>query len=653
MKNRIAFIFLFVSICWSLLFLRGMYLQVWTQPRLTDLKNRLFETTIEISARRGMILDRNGKELAVAMSGYSLFADPHLLKSQRKVITNRLAKLLKISKSEIAERLKNTERRFVWLKRGLPEPTKTTIESWKIRGLGFIEEPRRVYPQDQLAGQMLGFVGVEGQGLEGLERQWDSKLKGQSRKLMLPKDARGRPLLPDGKMLTDIPDGQDLTLTLDSELQYILESELEAAVQTQNAESAVGVVLDAKTSEILAMAHVPLLHLNHALKAPGDSRRARAITDTFEPGSTIKPFVIAAGLEEKRFKPNRRIDCGNGRLEVGDKFITEAEKGRGFGILTVGEILAFSSNVGMAKIAMELGDQTVRRYLERFGFGHTSGIDFPGESKGILQPLPWRPHLLSNISFGHGIAVTPIQMAQAYASIANGGFLRRPTLVRSVRNNESGEVQDLDTDPGVRIMTPQTASLLKLMLMAATTGQGTGANARIPGYPVAGKTGTAQKVDAQNGGYMKNAYISSFAGFVPASDPQFVIYIAVDNPRKSYYGSQVAAPLFAKVSQFAVRQRGLSPILIENRHLITEDIHEESQPLASITQAETPQGAVPQLLGLSLREVYQRVHGVPMTLDIRGTGVVVRTHPEAGVSLPPSARVQLFLQPVDGNREIR
>ncbi len=638
MKNRIAVVFLFVSICWSLLFLRGMFVQIWPQKRLNELKSRLFETTIEIPARRGLILDRDGKELAVSVNGHGLFADPHLIPN-RKVVAPKIAKLLKISKTEVLQKLKDTSKRFIWLKRGLSDEQKFAVEQLKIRGLGFIEEPRRVYPQDHLASQILGFVGADGRGLEGLELQLDEKLRGQSRRVLLPRDARGRPLLQDGHALTDVPDGSSVTLTLDSELQYALESELETATRLHKAKGAVGVVLDAQTSEILALAHVPLVDSNHAFKENPEDRRGRAVTDAFEPGSTLKPFVIAAALHERTIKPGTKIDCEGGKLSVGGHLITEAEATHQFRVLTVSEILAASSNVGMAKIGLGLGAERLRNFLDLFGFGHSTGVEFPGESRGVLLPLPWRPHLLSNIAFGQGITVTPLQLAQAYAAIANGGFLRKPSIIKSVQNFERGEVLDFKLPQSIRVLTPQEASILTYMLTSATSAQGTGFNARIPGFPVAGKTGTAQKIDAGRGLYKKDSYIASFAGFVPAHDPRFVIYIAVDEPKNGYYASQTAAPVFSKIAQYAVRKKGLIPVLIENKNVLASAIE---QPL--VKTPEMARGLVPQFMGLTLREVYQKSYGLPLRFDVHGSGVVARTVPEAGQSLPPTARVKLILQ---------
>jgi cell division protein FtsI (penicillin-binding protein 3) len=386
------------------------------------------------------------------------------------------------------------------------------------------------------------------------------------------------------------------------------------------------------------MAHVPLMN-------PGETHRARAITDAFEPGSTLKPFVIAAALQAGTLKPNRKIDCEGGRFEVGGHWITEAEKNHQFGVLTVSEVLAYSSNVGMAKIALELGAEKLRERLSAYGFGKITGIDFPGESRGILLPLPWRPHLLSNIGFGQGVSVTPLQIAEAYAMIASGGYWRRPLLVKSIQNSERGERTDFQPAAGLRVLSPTQASVLTYMLTSATSRQGTGFNARIPGFPVAGKTGTAQKVDLDHGGYKKNAYVSSFAGFVPAHDPRFVIYVAVDDPQNGYYGAQVAAPVFAKVAQFAVQKKGLAPVLIEDRHVILANQQKPSNDGEEAKQQpQMARGLVPQFVGLSLREVYQKAHGLPMTFEVVGSGLVARTSPEAGKSLPPSSRVQLILQ---------
>ena len=667
MKSRILVLFSIFLALWGLLLTRAMRLQIFPDVRLENLKRRQFETSLQIRTRRGAILDRNGHELGASIPSYSLFADPKILANSSEV-ARRLAKYLDLPVVTIRKHLKDHQRRFVWIKRQLTEKQKSEIESWDFAGLGFIEEPKRVYPNGSLLAQVLGFVGSEGNGLEGLELQFDKFLQGQLKQVILPRDARGRPLLPDGRSLTEVPDGADLELTIDHEVQFTLERELQSVVDKFSATSAVGIVVDAQTSEITAMATVPTIDLNEGTRLAPSLRRNRLVTDAFEPGSVMKTFVIAGALKENVVKPSTRYYCEQGRMKVGDKWIQEAEKKEAYEWLNVTEILAVSSNVGAAKIAFDLGDERLYRTLTDFGFGNKTGVDLPGESRGILNPLPWRPHLLSNIAFGHGISVTPMQIISAYTAIANGGMLKKPLLVKAIHAHDREQPLEFQAEELRRVLTPAQAATLKLMLMAATEdkvgevtmrGQphtlgGTGINARIPGYYVAGKTGTAQKVDALKGGYLKNAYISSFAGFVPANNPRYVIYVAVDNPKKTYYGSQVAAPVFARLSQYLVRRAGLAPVQISDRNLITTDTERhrsnlQAQALRDLKRhnEDADQKGFPNLLGLTLREALAKVHEQANQVQIRGHGLVVRTQPEAGAELASKTKVTLILENPD------
>ncbi|MGE4131535.1 MAG: peptidoglycan D,D-transpeptidase FtsI family protein [Bdellovibrionales bacterium] len=655
MKSRVLFLFSFFLLLWSLLLVRAMYLQVFPDHRLENLKRRQFETTLQIRTRRGAILDRHGKELAASVPAYSLFADPKLIQDPHR-IADKLAKKLRISKSSLVRRLKNQERRFVWIRRQLDRDQRNEIRKWREPGLGFIEEPRRVYPNGQLLSQVLGFVGSEGDGLEGLELQFDKILQGRLKSVLLPRDARGRPLLEDGRALTEVPDGADLELTIDHEVQFTLERELASVIKKFRADSAVGIVMDAVSSEILAMANLPMVDANDGMRSKPTLRRNRIVTDGFEPGSTMKTFVIAAGLREALLKPSSRFFCENGKLKVGDKWISEADQDHKFGWLTATEILAHSSNVGTAKIAFEVGDEKIYRTLTDFGFGGKVGIELPGEGRGIVQPLPWRPHLLSNISFGHGVAVTPLQIATAYTAIANGGVLKRPVLVRAIHRPDQREPETFSAVEVRRVLSPADAATLRLMLTAATEEHGTGVNARIPGYFVAGKTGTAQKVDFKKGGYVNGQYISSFAGFVPAHSPRFVIYVAVDNPRESYYGSQVAAPIFAKVAQFLVRRAGLPPVMISEANVISTKNRKEKERTELQSQAiselrheisEEASPELPSFHGLTLREALTQVRRLGFKVEVHGHGVVVRTVPSAASEIQRKKYVRLILENPD------
>jgi cell division protein FtsI (penicillin-binding protein 3) len=638
MKSRITVLFIALNLIAVFILIRAASLQIWPSEKIKNLQRRQFQTLIELHGRRGDITDRKGHEMAVSAPAYSLFADPKMIMNRKKVAVI-LQKELGLTKKQVLEKFKNKSR-FVWIARKLDRPKHDQIEALKIKGLGFIEESVRIYPNEKLLAQSLGIVGSEAKGLEGIELMYNDILSGQSKTVSMKRDARGRPLIVNGQIFNEAPDGSDLQLTIDRELQFILEQELTGVVSEQRADSAVGVVLDANTSEVLALAGVP-----GGVEA--GMRRNRAVSDSFEPGSVMKPILIAGVLQKKLMTPETRIDCEGGKFKIGDKVIHEADEKHDFKMMTISEILAFSSNVGAAKIGLKFGDENSRQNLMQFGFGEKTNIDLPGEAKGILQPIPWRPHLLANISFGHGVGVTPIQIANAYAAIANGGWLKRPFLVKKIHDNETGESVETQVKTFRRVLTQDVADQMKMMLVGTTSKEGTGFNARVPGFLVAGKTGTAQKVNPNGRGYLKNSYISSFAGFLPANDPKFVIYISVDNPRKDFYGSQVAAPVFSKVARFAVRQFGLAPVYASETTFISE---KKLSPAVGIARAikaasllphvhlesevKAPLNLVPDFKGLTLKEVMTRMNNGDIDFRTSGNGLVAATVPAAGSEWP-------------------
>ncbi len=688
MKSRVLLIFAGLIGLWLVVLFRAAYLQTFPNERLKALQERQFQTVITLQSRRGAIIDRKGRELALSTTAYSLYADPKLL-AGKKALAKKLAKELALSSEFIYSKIKDKDKRFNWIARLIPKEKADIIKAWDIHGLSFVEEFKRVYPNDHLLAHTLGVIGAEGQGLEGLELQYDQLLRGNKKKVSLRRDARGRPLIVDGMMFADNPDGSEVRLTIDSEMQHMLEGELVHAVSEFDATQAFGVILDVQTSAILAMVNTPSFDANQAGKVPAEIRRNRVVTDTFEPGSTLKTFAIAAALKEKIIAPNTKYNTENGRMRIGDRVIRESETSHSWSTLTVSEILAYSSNIGVTKIAFDLGAESLRKGLMEFGFGLKSGMDLPGESKGNLQNLPWNQHLLSNISFGQGIAVTPLQVANAYAVIANGGVLNSPFIVGSVRDPETGEIQETKVKPIHRVLTPEVAESMRMMLMGVTGQGGTGTNANVDGFLVGGKTGTAQKANPNGRGYLPGAYISSFAGFIPAGDPRFVIYIAVDHPKKtSYYGAAVAAPVFSRVASYAVRMEGLAPMLLSEKNLLpgpgfksTESSHKlkanskkkgvkkvelmakmkNMMPTKGRNPAvETPtlltatdlvnQGApgamktMPDLRNQSLREVLHRLAGQDLAIRIVGSGVVSETEPSAGNDVPDSKTVIIHLK---------
>lgn len=659
MKARIVVIFVGILTLWSMLILRAAYLQFLPNDRLNSLQNRQFQTKVTLQARRGAIVDRNGRDLAMSAAAYSLYADPKILEN-RKAVAKKLAKALGQSPESIYSKIKDKNRRFVWIQRLMDQTQANEIKAWEIRGLSFVEEWRRIYPNETLMAQTLGFLGIEGQGLEGLELGYERVLAGNPKKVMVKRDARGRPLINDGLMFTENPEGNELRLTVDSELQYRLETELANAVSTFEAEHAVGVILDAKTSAIIALSSAPTFDVNKAQKTPAEFRRNKIVTDAFEPGSTMKTFVIAAALRENVIQPNSKFYCERGSFKVGDRIIREAETKEKFEDLTVSQILAVSSNIGTTKIAFKMGSDRLRQGLLDFGFGQRLGADLPGEARGSVLSLPWRPHLLSNISFGHGITSTPLQMANAYAAIANGGVLNTPYIVDAIRDAETGVLEEAKAKPIRRVLSPEQAAQMRAMLVGTTGNGGTAENARVDGFMVAGKTGTAQKVNPAGRGYVRGAYISSFAGFIPANDPKFVIYIAVDSPKKAYYGSTVAAPIFARMASYAVRKEGIAPLSVAE-----ESTTSKSRKMASVelkapaklpakellTATELDQvtsvdanETVPNLMNMTTREVLRRVSGQDLRVKFVGRGLVSDVHPAIGSNLPESKEITVILK---------
>jgi len=676
-KSRILFVFCGLILLWTAVLLRAATLQLFPNEKLKSLQARQFQTTVNLQSRRGAIVDRKGRDLALSARTYSVYADPKLLEN-KKVLSRRLAKVLGLSPQALQAKMRGIKR-FNWLARQISKLQAEEIRSWEIRGLSVLDEFQRVYPNESLLAQGLGMIGSDGRGLEGLELQYDNLLRGNHKKVAVRRDARGRPLLMNGLMVTDEADGAEIHLTIDTEIQHMLQNELDTAVHEFDADQAFGVILDAKTSAIVAMVNTPSFDANLAGKMPPETRRSRVITDTFEPGSTLKTIAVAIGLREKILAPNTKYNTENGVFKVADHFIREAETNHKWSQLTVSEILAYSSNIGATKIAFDLGAETLRKGLIDFGFGSKTGVDLPGEGKGILLPLPWNPHLLSNISFGQGISTTPLQIANAYAAIANGGTLNTPFLVNSIRDPETGEVTEMKPRRQRQVLTPEEAEQLRMMLLGVTAPGGTGVNANVEGFLVGGKTGTAQIPNPVGRGYLPKAYLSSFAGFFPAQDPQFVIYIGVDHPKKtSYYGATVAAPVFSRVASYAARLQGLAPVLLTKKNLPPSAGYQalqvlvknqlspkkkdsghsqvlvkagamsaQPQPSEILNGAQVlpqPSGLMPDLNALSMREVLQKFSGSDVQLHFMGTGQVSQTVPEAGVPLGSQQNVKVILK---------
>jgi cell division protein FtsI/penicillin-binding protein 2 len=507
------------------------------------------ESDIVVPARRGSITDRHGTELAVSQPAMTIAATPYLIKDPTRVAA-RLSGMLDKPEDEILRQLARRDTGFAYIARKVPANRARKVQELGVAGLEFIPEFTRVYPREWMGSQLLGNVGVDGQGLFGLEYSLDEHLRGTDGEQRLVKDALGDAIeLRETK--PTVP-GIDLRLTLDANIQDKAEEVLAAVGEEWKPKGATAIVMDPRDGALLALANWPRVNANNPGDAPDFARQNRAIGATYEPGSTFKAFTVAGALEEGEVTPDTEFNLAP-TITVADREIGESHP-RGHVSLTTREILAQSSNVGAITIGQRLGAERFDRWVRRFGFGQPTGIDLPGEEQGIVLPLErYSGSSMGNLPLGQGIAVTPMQMATAYAAIANGGVLRPAHVVESV-----GEEVALQPK-GRRIIEAVTAASLRRMLEGVLGPGGTASGAAIPGYVLAGKTGTAEKPDPITGGYSESKYVSSFVGFAPAKQPKLLVAVVVDEPRGEIYGGLVAGPAFRQITSFALNYLKIPP----------------------------------------------------------------------------------------------
>ncbi len=497
-----------------------------------------------LAATRGLILDRNGQPLAVSTPVVSIWANPPQLLAARDR-WKALAKKAGLDYEDFKDRVLRAQgREFLYLRRHLAPEAAAVILGLKIPGVYGMTEYRRYYPAGEVAAHVVGFTNIDDVGQEGMELAYESRLGAHQGKRKVVKDLNGR-VVEDVEIIEDARPGQDLTLSIDLRIQYLAYRELAAAVQQQHAAGGSVVVLDVDTGEVLAMVNQPSFNPNNRVGTRPAWLRNRAVTDMFEPGSTMKAFTVAAALESGKFRPTTLIDTSPGKLRIGDKVISDHED---YGLIDVTTVLTKSSNIGATKMALALEPQQLVTMFRRAGFGQATQVGFPGESNGTLpQRSKWRPIELATISYGYGVSVTVMQLAQSYAMLAADGVHRPATLLR----------RDALV-PGERVVAQDIAHALVKMLSTVTTDAGTAARARINGYSVAGKTGTAHKLTGA--GYSEDEYLSLFAGMAPASRPRVVTVVVIDNPKNgAYFGGLVAAPVFSAVTAGALRTLNVSP----------------------------------------------------------------------------------------------
>lgn len=584
---------------------KSLDLQVLNRDKAFRVAERQHNTSYNLLPIRGSIYDRKQRVLATNKNTKSIYINPEDIEDPES-FAKKIHKPLDISYKK-ALSLALSKRSFVWAQRLASRETAEKIESLALKGINFIEEPKRVYPNDHLLGQTIGFTNIDLKGIEGIEYYFDGALAGKPRKISTKRDARGKTMLHVPVDIEESTKGNDLVLTIDSQIQYIVESELKKGVEEMNAESGMALLMDPETGEIRAMASYPFFNPNNFSDFPEIKRRNLPVWYAFEPGSTMKVFLLAAALEEKTANENSTYDCEQGRRKVGPKVIRDVHP---YGILTFAETLHYSSNICASKIGEEIGKQNLYHYLEDFGFGEKLGVDLPGESSGLVQNLGnWGPVELATISFGQGISVTALQLVNALSTIANGGYQMQPYIVKKIINPGKEVITEKKPNVVKRVISYETSQKLKEILRGVVE-KGTGENAKITGYSVAGKTGTAQIPDPVSGGYFANKYMASFMGFAPVDNPRLTMLVLLENPKKSIYGGGAAAPVFKSITE---------------KVLFYMDVPTEQEYVGN--------SIMPNLEGKSARDILRWASEEGVEVSFKGNGFVVEQTPKPGETI--------------------
>ncbi len=646
LKFRIATLLVFFLVLFVALITRAFQLQVLSGQALKTLAAKQHLQNLEIPPERGIIFDRNGEKLAASVLVDSVCADPSKIRNPREVV-EKLAPLLNIDREGLTKKI-SSGKNFCWLARRVSPDQAKKVEGFNLEGIFLIKEPKRFYPNGELAGHLLGFVGLDSSGLEGLELKYNNYLQGTPEKLVLIRDAKGKKLLPQ----LEKPPGEKKTnyhliLTIDSRIQHLVEGQLKAAVQDKGAKGGYAIVMDPRTGEILALANQPSFDPNYFTSGGASPGKNCAITDVYDPGSTFKPFLVASALEEKVVKETDRIFCENGNYAVAGKVIHEAQRKR-HGVLTVREIIKYSSNIGSAKIAERLGKEKFHSYITRFGFGSKTGIDLNGESAGLLRPHhDWTRVDLTRIAFGQGISITPIQLITALSALANGGVLMKPYVIKGIVDRKGQIVKEYHPTMVRRVISPATSKrITSIMTDVVGAEDGTGKRARIENVNVAGKTGTSQKFDFARHVYSSERVRTSFMGFFPAEAPQLAILVVLDEPQRDRWGGVASAPVFKNIGeqilnsykthireQYRIEERDIVP-----RKEAVQLVSAPAPPVmamkgATVSDNGGEDAVMPDFRGLTIRDALRKARGKNIEIKVVGHGWAVAQEPSPGTPL--------------------
>jgi cell division protein FtsI (penicillin-binding protein 3) len=627
---------------------RLVVLQVLENEDLAARAERQQERTREVPAERGDILDRDGRLLATSVDAASIYAVPSEVADPSQVVTALCGALGDCSarERETLEKRLTSRSDFAWVRRQVDPDEAKRVADLALDAIGFITESQRRYPNKELASHVLGYVGVDNQGLNGVEFAFDPQIRGTPGTMLVHTDARRRVFSRFERPPTS---GSTVELTIDQYLQHIAERELHAGIVETKAAGGSAIVMDPRTGEILAMANEPTFNPNVYGEFPAAQRRNRAIQDLYEPGSTFKIITAAAALEEHVMPPETLIDASAGQIRIGN---TITRDDHNYGVLSFEDVIVKSSNVGAIKIGLQVGVDRMSRYVQQFGFGRPISPDFPGESPGIVwDPAKWTERALASVSMGYQIAVTPLQMAAAVSAIANGGELVEPRIIRAIYR----EGHRYDVEPKVlgRVVSAETAATLTGILENVVE-RGTGVAAKMPGYEhtIAGKTGTAHKL--VNGRYSNTDYNASFVGFLPSRHPAVTIIVVVDSPHSgSYYAASTAVPIFKRIADGTMRYLGIGPTAPAQPSLVVARRRDDRGAQADQPAAREPMvrvvadadaGTLPDVRGMSAREATHLLGRFGVAVEIRGDGFVVSQDPPGGEPIEPGLVCQLRLE---------
>ncbi len=630
LRKRIATLSLLFTIAFSLLGVRLFWVQFVKGAELSAKAEQNRMRDIPVEAKRGIIYDRNGRELAISVSANSVGAYPAEVKASDKAkeTAHQLAQILGKDENEIYTKI-TQDTSFVWVQRQIEDDKAKAIRNLNLKGIGLTEENRREYPKGTLASHILGIAGIDNTGLEGVDFYYNDLVGGTKGRIIVEKDGKNQEI-PEAthKYIAPI-EGSSLVLSIDETIQFITERELEKVFQERKAKRAAAIVMDPATGEILAMASRPTFDPNNFNEYPASNRRNFAINDAYEPGSTMKITTACAAMEEHTVNSNSRFYCP-GYVKVGKESISCAN-GKVHGSQTFAEIVENSCNVGFVQVGLDLGIDRYYKYLTGLGFGELTGIDLPGEAKGILVPKSRAKQIdLATMAMGQANAVTPIQLITAVSAVANDGVLMKPHLLREVVDINGKTTQAIAPQAVRRVISSETARELCAILEGEVT-NGTGLNAYIDGYKTAGKTGTAQKI-APGGGYMANEYVASFVGFAPADNPRLVCLVVVDAPQGyPYFGGWVAAPVFREIMRDSLRY-------------LREPLNKTVPEAQSLEQAEKM--VVPDVINLPLNEAVALISSRGLNVKLSGSGSLVwQQTPRAGTKVSKGSQVMIYMSP--------